>query len=150
MVPLLMLYIMDLTHLINTLNELGEPPDVFLCILDATILYTNIPHNECISVTKEMLAIHRQPLDLPYSSYIVELFRVVFVNNYFEFDETHYHQVSGTAMGQKLAPSYANLYDQILGKTCIHISFKILIQEQASLCHHFNVAPWPGIPIRNS
>ena len=31
-------------------------------------------------------------------------------NNHFEFNGTFYHQVSGTAKGTKLAPSYANLF----------------------------------------
>ena len=31
-------------------------------------------------------------------------------NNYFDFNCKHYHQISGTAMGTKLATSYANLF----------------------------------------
>ena len=31
-------------------------------------------------------------------------------NNYLDFNGEHYHQISGTAMGTKLAPSYANLF----------------------------------------
>ena len=59
-------------------------PEMLLCTLDITSLYTNIPHNEGIQSIKEILAIYRTP------------------NNY--------HQVSGTAMGTKLAPSYASLF----------------------------------------
>ena len=59
---------------------------------------------------KEMLAIHRPPHDIPHGSYIAELLEVVLTNNYFEFIGTYYHQMSGTAMGTKWAPSYANLF----------------------------------------
>ena len=52
----------------------------------------------------------KPPDSLPQNSYIIELSEVVLTNNHFEFNGKHYHQVSGTAMGTKLAPSYANLF----------------------------------------
>ena len=82
---------------------------MLLCTLDITSLYTNIPHNEGIQSIKEMLAIHKPPNSLPQNSYIIELLQLVLTNNHFEFNGKHYHQVSGTAMGTKLEPSYANL-----------------------------------------
>ena len=57
-----------------------------------------------------MLAIHRHINTLPHNSYIVELLEVVLTNNYFHFNGKNYHQISGTAMDTKLAPSYANLF----------------------------------------
>ena len=53
---------------------------------------------------------HRPPNDLPHNSYIIELLEVVLTNSHFEFNGTFYHQMSGTAMGKKLAPSQANLF----------------------------------------
>ena len=47
---------------------------------------------------------------LPHNSYIIELLQVVLTNNFFDFNGKHYHHKSGTAMGTKLAPSYANLF----------------------------------------
>ena len=91
-----------------------------------TSVHTNIPHNEGIQATKEMLAI-QTPYDLLHSSYIVELLEVVLTINSFELNGTHYHQVSGTAMGTKLAPSYAifrkNMY--------IHIHYNLHIMEKS-------------------
>ena len=78
--------------------------------MDITSLYTNIPYNEGIQASKEMLAIHRPPNDLPHNSDIIELLEVVLTSSHFEFNDRCYHQVSGTAMGTKLAPSYANLF----------------------------------------
>ena len=69
------------------------------------VLY--IPHSEGIQTIKEIMAIHRSPHDLLHSSYTVELLTVVLTNIYYEFNGAYYHQVSGTAMGTKLAPSYA-------------------------------------------
>ena len=77
-------------------------------------LYTNIPYNEGMQSIQEMLANHRTPNSLPHNSYIIELFELVLTKNHSEFNGKHYHQVSGTAMGTKLAPPYANIiYDQI-------------------------------------
>ena len=83
---------------------------MLLCILEITSLYTNILHNEGIQSIKEMLAIHKLPYSLSQNSYIIEVLEVVLTNNHFEFNGKHCHQVSGTAMGTKLAPSYANLF----------------------------------------
>ena len=80
-----------------------------MCTLDITSLYTNILHNEGIQYIKEMLAIHKPPNSVPQISYIIELLVVLLTNSHFEFNGKHCHQVSGTAMGTKLAPSYANL-----------------------------------------
>ena len=104
LVPLSQSYIRVSTHLINILNKLTMQPGMLLCTLDNTSLYTNIPHDEGIQSIKEILAIHRTPNSLPHNSYIIELLEVVLTNNHFEFN------VSGTAMGTKLAPSYAILF----------------------------------------
>ena len=103
-------YIRDSTHLINILNEFIVQPGMLLYILDNTSLYTNIPHNEGIQSIKEMLAIHKPPNSLLQNSYSFELLEVVLTNNHFELNGKHYHQVSGTVMDTKLAPSYANLF----------------------------------------
>ena len=83
---------------------------MLLCTLDITSLYTNIPHIEGIQATKKMMAIHKPPNSLPHNSYIIELLEIVLTNNHFEFNGKHYHHVLETAMGTKLAPSYANLF----------------------------------------
>ena len=107
--PLSQSCIRDSSHVINILNEFIVQSGILLCTLDITSLYTNISHNEGIQSIKEMLAVHKPLNSLPQKGYIIELLEVVLTNNHFEFNGKHYHQVSGTAMGTKLAPSYANL-----------------------------------------
>ena len=109
-VPLSKSYVRDSIHLINILKDFTIQPGILLCTLDVTSLYTNIPHLEGIQCTKEMLAIYKPPDTLPHNSYIIELLELVLTNNHFEFNGEFYHQLSGTAMGTKLAPSYANLF----------------------------------------
>ena len=120
-VPLSQPYIRDSTHLINTLSGFTVQPGMLLCTLDITSLYTNIPHNEGIESIKKMLAIHKPPGSLPHNSYIIELLELVLTNNHFEFNGKYYHQLSGTAMGTKLAPSYANLLMTTFEEKYTHI-----------------------------
>ena len=96
--------------MINILNKFNTFPDMVLCTLDITSLYTNIPHNEGTQTIKEFLAIHRDTNALPHNNYIIELLEVVLTNNCFDFNGKHYHQKFGTAMGTKLASSYASLF----------------------------------------
>ena len=103
-------YIRDSTHLINILNGFTVQLGMLLCTLDITSLYTNIPHNEGIQSTEEMLAIHRPPDSLPHNGYMIELLELVLTNHHFEFNGKYYNQLSGIAMGTKLASSYANLF----------------------------------------
>ena len=110
LVPLSRSYIRDSTHMIDNLQDFNTIPNMLLCTLDITSIYTNIPHDEGVQAIKELLAIHRDIKALPHYSYIIELLQVVLTNNYFDFNGKHYHQKSGTAMGTKLAPSYANWF----------------------------------------
>ena len=59
LVPLSRSYIRDSTHMINILNNFKIIPDMLVCTLDITSLYTSIPHNEDVQAIKEFLAIHR-------------------------------------------------------------------------------------------
>ena len=96
--------------MINILNNFKITPGMVLCTLDITSLHTNIPHNEGVQAIKEFLAMHRDISALPHNSYIIEPLQVVLTNNCFDINGRHYHQKSGTAMGTKLTPSYANLF----------------------------------------
>ena len=42
--------------------------------------------------------------------YIVQLLTLVLKYNNFTFNGDHYHQINGTAIGTKMAPSYANIF----------------------------------------
>ena len=110
LVPLSRSYIRDSIHMINILKNFKIIPNMLLCTLDIPSLYTNIPNSEGVQAIKEFLAIHRDINALPHNSYIIKLLQVVLTNNYFDFNGKHYHQKSGTVMGTKLAPSYANLF----------------------------------------
>ena len=47
--------------------------------------------------------------NLQYNS-LLELLKIVKHKNNFQFNRKHYLQIGGTAMGTRVAPSYANLF----------------------------------------
>ena len=98
------------THLINILRDLRLPDHAILASLDVTSLYTNIPNLEGIQATGSYLFKYRSPHQNPTNASLCKLFELVLTTNNFLFDNKEYLQVGGTAMGTKLAPSFANLF----------------------------------------
>ena len=75
-----------------------------------TSLYTNIPNNEGIEAAAKFLYRNRKATENPTNTSICKLLELVLTTNNFEFDDKDFLQVGGTAMGTKLAPSFANLF----------------------------------------
>ncbi|XP_078374399.1 uncharacterized protein LOC144657936 [Oculina patagonica] len=102
-------HIKDTTHFLLQLQNLGPLPDnALLVTLDVSSLYTNIPHNEGINACRHFLDT-RQNKSLP-TERICDLIRMILNMNNFSFNNQHYLQIHGTAMGTRMAPSYANLF----------------------------------------
>ena len=105
-------YIKDTTDFLNKLAVFNRLPDNALFVtLDVTSLYANIPHNEGIDACRYFLQ-KRTNKHIPAET-ICNLIRIILTMNNFTFNSKHYLQKHGTAMGTKMAPSYANLF---LGK----------------------------------
>ena len=104
-------YIKDTTHFINILNELPTLPSGSLLVtLDVSSLYTNIPQLQGKQAIARALIKHRRNGTYPCNASIIQLLNLVLSLNNFTFNGDHYLQVGGTAMGTKVAPSYANLF----------------------------------------
>ena len=96
----------------NKLTAIDNLPDnTFLVSLDVTSLYTNIPHNVGIDAFRFFLQ-KRTNKHIPTET-ICDPIRIILTMNNFTFNSKHYLQKHGTAMGTRMAPSYANLF---LGK----------------------------------
>ena len=80
----------------------------FLVTLDVSSLYTNIPHGEGINACAIALRSNNQTK--PSVRHLTDLIRHILTKNNFMFLDTNFLQVQGTAMGTKMAPSYANLF----------------------------------------
>ena len=105
-------YLRDTTQFLNKLSDLGTIPEShILGTLDVTSLYTNIPNQEgCLAIYR-LLCRERTPSsrDLTNTN-ICQLLWFVLSKNHFAFNNNHYLQVGGTAMGTLVAPNYANLF----------------------------------------
>ena len=104
-------YLRDTTHFLSRLTDLGIPPDdCLLATLDVASLYTNIPNDQGIQAARETLLNHRSILDKPSTDNLMILLEKVLKMNNIDFAGRHFLQIGGTAMGTKVAPSFANTY----------------------------------------
>jgi hypothetical protein len=76
--------------------------------MDVTSLYTNIPHDEGIEACREVW--NNRISQRPSIESLIQLLEHVLKFNNFVFNGEYYLQISGTAMGTKMAPSYANIF----------------------------------------
>ena len=104
-------YLRDTTDFINKVEQLCTlPPESYLCTIDVTSLYTNIPNDEGIRACKDLLTKLRTDGTTPSNTNIIRLLEHVLYMNNFDFNNKHYLQVGGTAMGTRVAPSFANIF----------------------------------------
>ena len=102
-------YLQDTTHFLNRISHSSPvQPGTTLATMDVTSLYTNIPHAEGIKACKEALDL--RPVKIPSTECLVILIELVLKLNNFTFNGKHYLQINGTAMGTRMAPSYANIF----------------------------------------
>ena len=77
--------------------------------MDVTSLYTNIPQNEGIdTVCKAYDNFYKEPPHPIPTHFLREMLRLIPKENSFQFNGKHYVQIHGTAMGTKMAVSFAN------------------------------------------
>ena len=81
-----------------------------LTTFDVINLYSNIPHD----LGLEAIAFWLQSNELTINSrfnknFIINGLKIILENNTFYFDQKYYVQMKGTAMGTKMAPTYATL-----------------------------------------
>ena len=100
-------FLLDTKQFLRKLSEHDDiPPDTILVTLDVTSLYTNIPHEDGLVALRS----HLNDQNCPSVDAIVALVRFILSHNYFLFQDQFFLQKSGTAMGTRMAPQYANLF----------------------------------------
>ncbi len=72
-------------------------------------MYTNIPHKDGRDAIERVLN-SRDPTENPSTESLLDLLDLILKCNNFDFNGKHYLQVNGTAMGTRVAPTYANLF----------------------------------------
>ncbi|XP_062602971.1 uncharacterized protein LOC134264726 [Saccostrea cucullata] len=94
-----------LNHLPSNVNK-----DAKLVTFDVVSLYTNIPTDLGIQAVKFWMEKYPDMINSRFQhDFILEGLKLVLNNNSFAFAENHYIQTKGTAMGTKVAPTYATL-----------------------------------------
>ena len=82
-------------------------PHTLLITLDMESMYTNIDNQQGLEAVRNIF--QASPSPRRSDKHILELLELSLKNNDFEFNNETFLQISGTAMGKKFAPSYANL-----------------------------------------
>lgn len=102
-------FIRDDFDFLNVLpQEINE--NSILVSFDVVNLYTNIPHELGLTALKHWIDNFSDSLERPFSTeFILEAASIVLKENTFHFDNKFYKQIQGTAMGTKMAPTYATL-----------------------------------------
>ena len=104
-------YVKDTSDFLRKLNDIDSITEKdILVTLDVSSLYTNIPNDEGTEAAYEALSKARIGDLQPSNLSLLEMLAQVLTYNNFQFDGENYLQVGGTAMGTRLAPSYANIF----------------------------------------
>ena len=95
-------YIKDTTDFINRLKELKQPlpkESITFC-MDVKKLYPSILRKEGLGACREALVV-RVVQTMPTEE-VLKLIELVLDNNNFQFEDSHYLPIDGTAIGSKL------------------------------------------------
>ena len=104
-----------LSYIRDDLDFLNRIPDeveesTILVTSDVVSLYTSIPHDLGLDAIKFWLENYGESLARPFlTEFIMEAVSIILKENTFQFNDQHYKQLQGTAMGTKMAPTYATL-----------------------------------------
>jgi hypothetical protein len=109
MVHQLPTFVQDSSHALRILNNLHlDGTSNLLFTIDVTSLYTSIPHNEGLAALRYHL--ERRTNKTPSTDTILRLTELVLNLNNFSFEDQHYLQTKGVAMGSKAGCGYACLF----------------------------------------
>ena len=105
-------FVQDTTHFLQLINNLGLlPMNCLLVTMDVSSLYTNITIDEGIEAARIALSKHRPTPNIkPTNVSLITLLGLVLKKNNFQFNGVNFLQIGGTAMGTKVAPSFAITY----------------------------------------
>ena len=109
-------YIKDTGDFLNKIKNINAiPENAILVTADVVGLSPSIPHQAGLEALREALEkrkTHKAP-----TSKLIKMAEFVLKNNYFQFSDKVYQQISGTAIGTKFAPPYACIFmDQVESK----------------------------------
>lgn len=98
-------YVKNTYDFLSKLDSVTTNNSALLISLDVDSLYTNIDNEMGIQAVTEAFATDPKPIH----PFIIQLLKFSLETNDFEFNGRYYLQISGTAMGKKFAPHYADI-----------------------------------------
>jgi hypothetical protein len=114
-------YLRDSNHILQELQNLPHlPPKARIFTADATAMYTNIDTATAIEAFTFLLDHYADeiPNNFP-RAFFLETLQFIMENNIFQFDDTYWLQLTGTAMGTPTACLYATIAFGILERHTI-------------------------------
>ena len=105
-------YLKDSKSLLRKLKSLGPlPPNAVVVTADAVSMYTNIDITHSVEVLQRWFALHAHQLPTGFPvQMVLQVIKLVMTNNVFQFDDTFWLQLTGTAMGTSVACMLATIY----------------------------------------
>ena len=102
-------YLRDDIHFLNFIPETVSE-HTQLISFDIVSLYPNIPHDLGIEAISFWLEKYPELITDRYNkTFIIEALKIILENNIFSFNKEYFKQMKGTAIGTKVAPTYATL-----------------------------------------
>ena len=108
-------HIEDTPHILRILEDLNknstQSENSFPVTIDVVGLYPNIPQDEGMSAFEQFISDqnYREQSEMP-TNFLMKLLKFVLSFNSFYFDGTLYLQQWGTAIGTRVAPTYATIF----------------------------------------
>lgn len=124
-------YVKDTFHLLERLDKNPRFNFIFASF-DVVSLYTTIPNDlgiEAIQYWVKKFANDIRPLP---TSLIVAMLEIVLKQNTFQYRKKYFMQINGTAMGTKVAPTYANLVLAYLENKLLNQCIAIFGEEKTT------------------
>ena len=124
-------YIRDSIDFLNKLREKISENSYFV-IFDVSSLYTSIPHLLGLQAIEYWLDKQQETLNNRFSKiFLLQAIEFILCNNTFNFDGDTYIQICGTAMGTRVAPTYATLTMAFLEETKLYPKIQNALGERA-------------------
>ena len=103
-------YLKNALELKQQISQLELPSNALLFTADAVSMYTSIPTQHALRIISAYLFRHRRRHPTLPLTAVTSALRLVMTYNIFQFGDTTFRQLNGTAMGTSPAPAYATLY----------------------------------------
>ena len=122
---------------LDLLSKNDLPPNTVLFTLDATVYYTNIKTTHALREISTY--IRQKSTQFLQIDAIMEALRIIMTNSVFNFGDTYWHQLSGTAMGTPPACDYTTIFytvheDQFVQQFPNLVYYKSYIYDVFSVC----------------